>query len=281
MQGILVMLSDEDERMVVTETLQAITETLKITGPAAICQSIETETHQESMLDLLANQLLLLLQQEHPCQEQDDSFEEDGDQGKEEDDDEMAELDALVLCAAADTVAALSAAVGPQFAPYFQRFLPLIARFYKPTKPVSDRSMAIGALAEVVQGMEQGIEPFANDLLQIFLNGMQDVEDEVKSNAAFGIGVLCTFSKDVTAPAYQQILSLLHPLFNPLSTTNMQDNACGCLSRMILSHSELVPLDICVPTLMKSLPLTKDFEENRPIIKALLELIKNGNQYVF
>jgi hypothetical protein len=271
-EGVVALLADEDERMVVTQVFQSIGETLKICGPLPVSGQCSQESFQGSHVDLLANQLLLVLQDMHPCQSRDESFEEE--------DEDLAELDALVITAAADTVASLATAIGPKFAVYFEKFSPCIARFFKPSKPLADRSMAIGALAEIVDGIEDGCTPFTNDLMQLFMKGMQDPEDEVRSNAAFGAGVLCTHSTSDVTGYYPQLLPLLHPLFNPNTPTNMQENACGALCRMILRHQALVPLDVCLPILLQSLPLKKDYEENRPVFKALIKLLQDGNSFV-
>ena len=52
----------------------------------------------------------------------------------------------------------------------------------------------------------------------------------------------------------------------------MQDNAAGCVSRMILKHKEAVPLAEVLPVLVGLLPLKKDFEENEPIYNCIAQL---------
>jgi hypothetical protein len=39
--------------------------------------------------------------------------------------------------------------------------------------------MAIGSIAEIVDGLESGVNPFTNDLMGFFLKGMSDEEDEM------------------------------------------------------------------------------------------------------
>ncbi|KAJ3276052.1 hypothetical protein HDV01_006222 [Terramyces sp. JEL0728] len=276
-EGILLMLKDEEERYVVTQVLQQLGETLKITGPAAVYQAFAGESHTGSHLDLLANQLLSILEGEHPSQIGLSSY---GESLGQEDDENLAELDALTVSVAADTVGALAAAVGPQFVPYFERFFPAISKYYKKNASVQDRSMAIGALAETVDGLEEGATVFTNDLMQFFMKGLQDTEDEVKSNAAFGIGVLVTHTTADVTSSYPTLLQMLHPLFNPNSETNMQDNACGCLCRMIIKNPTSVPLDLALPAILGCLPLTKDYAENRPIFKALIDQLNVNNEYL-
>lgn len=60
----------------------------------------------------------------------------------------------------------------------------------------------------------------------------------------------------------------------------MADNACGCLARLIMKHPEAVPLESTLPTLIQSLPLKTDFEENEPVFQCLMGLIKAQNPVV-
>jgi hypothetical protein len=258
--------------MVVTQGLQYFSETLKITGPAALSQTFTGNSPLTgSHLDFYCNLLLSILSGTHSCQEIDDSFEGDVD------DEELAELDALVITAAADSVGSVACAIGPPFAPYFEKFMPLIAKFYK--KPsVADRSMAVGSLAEAVEGLEVGAAPFKNSLMEIFLMALGDVDDEVKSNAAYGAGLLCLHSKGVEF--IPKLLQLLEPLFSAVSKTNIKDNACGALCRIILLDSNHVPLDYAIAKIFDCLPLQNDYEENRPIYKALFFLLNAGNEMV-
>jgi hypothetical protein len=255
--------------MVVTQGLQYISETLKIAGPATLSQEfVGGDALQSSHLDFLCNLILSIMNGTHSCQQLDDSLVEE----------EMAELDALVITAAADTVGAIASAIGPQFASYFEKFLPLIAKFYK--KPsVADRSMAIGSLAESVEGLEEGVMPFKNALMELFMVALADEDDEVKSNAAYGAGNLCFYTK--ATEHIPKLLQLLHPLFQSTSNTNIKDNACGAVCRIILTDSSAVPLDQALETILGCLPLVKDYEENRPIYKTFVKLLNDGNSFLY
>lgn len=139
-----------------------------------------------SHLDALALQLLEILKKEHVCQCEQEDMEDIS-----QEDDDQAEQDALVINAAADTISALSTVMGPSFSVYFRKFFPLVAKYYKPSRPEVDRNMAIGAIAEAAAGLGSGVTEFTNDLVQLFVKGLRDAEEEVKSNAAYGIGILC------------------------------------------------------------------------------------------
>lgn len=107
------------------------------------------------------------------------------------DEDEQAEFDALLISAASDLVGALAVVLGPSFLPYAQVFIPYIAKYYKKAKPNSERSMAIGCLGEIANGMSSGITEFTEQLLTLFVKAVSDDDEEVRSNAAFAIGALC------------------------------------------------------------------------------------------
>lgn len=169
------------------QTFTEFTDALKEMGPGALADRKNS----------LAEIALLVLQKEHKCQldlEVDDET-SDGSilrRGPQtiEDDDEQAEYDAVLINNAADLVGAMANALGESFGPYFGKFCPLIAKYYKKSRPVSDRSMAIGVLAECAFGLKKGVTPFTNDMLQIIIRALSDEEEEVRSNAAYAIGVL-------------------------------------------------------------------------------------------
>jgi hypothetical protein len=113
--------------------------------------------------------------------------------------------------------------------------------------------------------------------MQVFFRGLIDEEDEVKSNAAYGIGVLFEGTKENVAIHIPQTLQLLHPLFGGDKNTNMQDNACGAVCRLISAQSGSIPLDHVIPVILSSLPLAHDEEEYTAVFKALLPLLQQGN----
>jgi hypothetical protein len=75
-------------------------------------------------------------------------------------------------------------------------------------------------------------------------------------------------------------MSLLQPLFSKTSETNIRDNCCGCISRMILKSKDRVPLDQVLPILLNNLPLTQDYEENEPIFKCIISLLQQNEPFV-
>lgn len=251
-------------------------ELLKKVGPASVYQSFSGEqSGKGSHLDAIAKLLMTILKREHPCQAEDLSF---GDESEESED--FAELDGLVISAAADMVACLAVVLGAQFTPYFESFFPIIFGFCGKNTS-TERSMAIGVLAECCDGLESGASKFTTDLMNLFVQALSDEDCEVKSNAAFGIGMLVTNSDQDTSMYFGTILNLLSPLFVTASKTNLIDNVCGCISRLILKAPDALPLNEVLPVILKTLPLKNDFAENRPVFKMIIILLAQNNPIVY
>ncbi len=62
--------------------------------------------------------------------------------------------------------------------------------FQKPGSTAAEKSFAIGAIAETLQAMGDSISVFAESLYPHFLAMTRDEDEEVRSNAVFGLGIL-------------------------------------------------------------------------------------------
>ena len=172
---------DEEEDKNVVATLNTeIIDALRVMGPVLVAGHLEP----------LAQHVLNLLEKKAPCQAELDMEEE----GASEEDEDQAEYDAMVISTTADLIGMLSQAVGEQFSPCFKHFWPLLKKYYKPTRPVSDRSMAIGVMGEVAGGMKKEITPYTQDMLNLAVAALTDEDDEVRSNAAYATGTVCFHS---------------------------------------------------------------------------------------
>ncbi|CAG8717211.1 14443_t:CDS:2, partial [Dentiscutata heterogama] len=140
-------------------------------------------------------------------------------------------------------VAAMALVLGYDFVPYFKEYIHHIAKYYKKTKPVSERSMAIGCLGETTIGLKDGVSEFTDQLLPLYLKALADEDEEVRSNAAFAVGLLCQHTRLDISSQYGDILSRLHPLFTGQSLLNVTDNACGAVCRMIMACPQAIPMD--------------------------------------
>ncbi|KAF9345873.1 hypothetical protein BGX26_002644 [Mortierella sp. AD094] len=265
MPAILSIWEDEDDKMVVVQICQEMVETVKLCGPGVVAEHIT----------VIAEHLNAIFEKRAYCQQ-----ELADDEGL-LDEDEQAEFDALLISSASDLVGALAAALGESFIPYAKVFIPHIAKYYKKSKPTSERSMAIGCLGEISAGMLGGVTEFTEVIFPIALKGLSDEEAEVRSNAAYTVGALCQNTNLDISSQYPNILTALYPLFQGQNLDNVTDNACGAVARMIMKHPNAVPVDQVLPVFMQALPLKRDYEENEPVYKLLFSLIRSQNAWVF
>jgi importin-4 len=249
-------------RAVVTDINRNVAATLKLCGPAILTQ----ESFAERCTTILAS----IITRSHPCQQDlgDDDDHEDLE------DEESSEYDWLVIDTAMDVVIGLSSALGTQFSELWKIFQKPVMKFAS-SQTNFERSTAIGVIAECTANMGPGVSEFTPVLLKLLLHRLSDEDPETKSNAAYATGLLVFHSTDSNTylPSYNTILSKLEPLLQTQRARTL-DNACGCVSRMIIAHQDKVPVDDIMPVLVGLLPLKDDYEENKPIFDCITGLCK-------
>lgn len=156
----------------------------------------------------------------------------------------------------------------------------------KPNRTEIERSAAIGCLAAVIEGIKGAISPHTQSLLQFFYHAFSDTGDTVLSDSAFAIGLLVEFSEEDLSQEYLHILKVLRPLFvvQPDDSDEKliaKDNATGAVARLILRNTAAVPLNKVLPTFIDALPLEKDYDENRPVFRALFRLFKTNGRDLY
>ncbi|KAI9451749.1 ARM repeat-containing protein [Lactarius psammicola] len=278
---LLEMYEGEDNKGVVSSLCVGLAETINKIGPALLekCQSF-VDVYRRNWLIInctdygkLCSIAKEVLEQKAICQQDPD---QDADEEAPED---QAEYDSVLISSAGDLVAAMANALGADFSSEFSTFHPLIAKYYKKNRSLSDRSSAIGCLAEIISGMKGAITPSTEPLLELLWRAISDPDAEVQSNAAFATGLLVENSEQDLSPQYIALLGALQPLFNlpadaPAPRLNARDNACGTVARLILRNAAAVPLAQVLPVLIGALPLQNDLLENRPVFRAVLFLFQ-------
>ena len=136
----------------------------------------------EPHLDALVQQLLLYLQGKAACQESEDDVEEEDEALLGEGEDH----DFVLMDSVTDLVGTLARSFGGRFAGHAQPLLMPLGKYLAPNRPHTDRSMAIGCYAELVQGMgaEMGGQHCAS-MLQVAQTGLRDGHHEVKVGVFF------------------------------------------------------------------------------------------------
>nr|XP_048676131.1 importin-4 isoform X3 [Caretta caretta] len=256
----------ERERLVAMAVLEALGAVL------TACQ--QEALRSPGRLAELCGALRAVLERKTACQD-------DGLDEEDEEDEEQAEYDAMLLEYAGEGIPALAAAAGGDtFAPYFAGFLPLLLNKMKPSCSVAERSFAVGTLAETLGGLGRATAPFVPRLLPAFLRAARDPDPEVRSNGIFALGVLAEHGGEALLPHYPKILALLAGGSTQESSARVRDNVCGAVARMVLSQPQALPLSQVFPALLRSLPLTEDFEENKTVFRCISFLYENAPQQV-
>lgn len=287
----LELLSAGDERTVTTAICDNFAEAIKVAGPIVV--------GGESELEQLCGELLMILNKNHPSQTMDDDdYEYDGSKDDNEDNinGESSEYDEVLTDSAMDVVVQLAAALGEKFSPILKTFFSTISK-YCTSKSSTERASGIGGLSEIVNGMRQGTTEWTESFLEVLMKGLNDKDLEVRSNSAYGIGLLCYYSQntDVIRSNYMTVLQKLQRLLKKVEKKqrksygnngdNEEDtnerglaNACGCVARMTLRHPDLIPMNDVLPVLISLLPLQDGYEENTPIFELLLDLFQKRNE---
>lgn len=246
-------------RDVVTEINRSVASTLKTTGPSIL--------GQKAMMEQVITVLGTITTKCHPCQQDlgDEDENPDEVQGS-------SEWDWLIIDTALDVLIGLAAALGSQFAEIWKVFQKPILKFISSNEHI-ERSTAVGVVAECVAYMGSAVTPYTATLLPPLLHRLSDEDQETKSNTAYAIGQLVYHSEDEAAylPSFAQILRNLEPLLQ-IQAQRLQDNAAGCLCRMILANPNQVPIPEVLPALVDLLPLKEDYEENKPVYQCLHKL---------
>lgn len=220
--------------------------------------------------------LLQLLKEKTPCQVAAKAeAEEDAD-----DDDH----DHVVIDSVADLIGVLAKAMGPGFIVHFDQLLPPLMKFTRPSRVHSDRSMAIGCFAEVVEHVGPESIKYASTFLPIIQEGLTDSMESVRRNCAFCLGVFVTSTGTAMAGNFMQMLQWLHPLCTrPVAQTNADmggadvDNALSAVVRMIKVAPASIPLQVVLPAMLVALPLRVDELEGIMVYGSLIELIAASN----
>lgn len=253
----------------VTDIHRDVAATLKLCGPAVLM------TENGTVVPDLCQQLLAVITKRHPCQQ------DLGDEADEDILDESSEYDWLVIETAMEVVTCLAVALGSQFAELWKMFEKPIVK-YASSQESTERSAAVGTIAECVGNMGEGCTQYTTAMLKLLLHRLSDEDPETKSNAVYGIGLLCekTSNDDEIVKNLPTIFSKIEPLLDAQDQARLLDNTAGCVSRFIAKHPEKLPIAEVLPRLVNLLPLREDYEENKPVFGMIVKLYQRSDPTV-
>jgi hypothetical protein len=229
-----------------------------------------------TLFEKIAHCVQKVLAYKTKCQQENDDENEEtgGGDNREQDGRDDAEYDAMLISTGGDLLPVLTsiACVGKVsfFPSYLGSIIPKLQKRLRHQASVSDRSFVIGVLAETVQNMNEGlVTPFLQSLFTMFYQYLIDDDEEVRTNACFGMGVLCIVANQQLIGQYEIILNRLSQVLIKEINLRMIDNICSCLCRMIVVSPKHVPLGQVLPVLFQHLPLREDFAEANSVFTAL------------
>ncbi|AJV37977.1 Kap123p [Saccharomyces cerevisiae YJM683] len=277
-------LSDEFETSMVITVMEDFANMIKQFGAIIIMDNGDS-----SMLEALCMQVLSVLKGTHTCQTID--IEEDVPRDEELD---ASETEATLQDVALEVLVSLSQALAGDFAKVFDNFRPVVFGLFQ-SKSKNKRSSAVGAASELALGMKEQ-NPFVHEMLEaLVIRLTSDKSLEVRGNAAYGVGLLCEYASMDISAVYEPVLKALYELLSAAdqkalaaeddeATREIIDrayaNASGCVARMALKNSALVPLEQTVPALLAHLPLNTGFEEYNPIFELIMKLYQENSPVI-
>ena len=162
------MIGDDDDKETVARICEAI---------SSFLQSFGKNLFDESQLGQLIVQIVDVLKQEAACNENDYK-------------DEEADHDAILMIAVSDLIDDLARTYGKDFAPFLKHLFVPILNYAKDGRSDTDKVMAIGTLSEISNSIGDLIIPYTETLIQLFMSGSKSLNQNIKRNSIFGIGVL-------------------------------------------------------------------------------------------
>ncbi|KAJ6177686.1 hypothetical protein N7519_008147 [Penicillium mononematosum] len=255
------MWTEEDDRSTVADINRNMAENLRFCGPALIAN--------ETMLHNVIQMITDIITKQHICQVEFGPEEETLEAGE-----ETSEFDWIVVDTALDVVSGMAAAMGQSFAELWKVFEKTILRYAGSSESL-ERATAVGVLAECINGMGAAVTPFTSVFMKLLLHRLADEDSQTKSNAAYAVGRLIQHS-NADAEIIKEIPTILSRLETCLqmNVSRLQDNATGCVSRMILRYRDSVPIKDVLPALVNILPLKNDYEENEPLYRMICQMYK-------
>lgn len=228
----------------------------------------------EANTSALYQSILLILQEKSVCQLE----------SKKEEDDDDDDHDNIVIDGITDLIGALGKAIGPTFITTFNVFITPLLKFTKESRSFSDRSMAIGCFAEVVESIGTGSIAYLDVILPILQRGLADPMEAVRRNSAFCVATLVKSCREGVVHCYAPFLQLLYPLCaNGAVQTGVDaggadiDNALSAVASMINTSIESVPLDQVLPVMINALPLRADHVEGENVYGVIIKLLESNN----
>lgn len=270
---------DDMEKEPVAAALIGICGVLEMVGVAAL--GVTNPVDNTQLGQTLVKKLHDVLKEKLPCQKIEKH--ETHHTGEDDDDDDH---DNVVMDAATDTIAYMAKAAGSAFEGYYQTLHKPLMKFTKSNRAFTDRAMALGCVAEVLQEFDSAsASKYVDSVLPVIAEALQDRMEEVRRNGTYCLGVVCSSVGAPLTVHYSRFLQILQPLcVRPAAQLVAGDvggadvdNALSAVAKMIVVAADAVPLAQVLPAMVAALPLRADLTEAASVYGCFIQLIMTGN----
>eukprot|EP01118_Nematostelium_gracile_P015750 TRINITY_DN6368_c0_g1_i2.p1 TRINITY_DN6368_c0_g1~~TRINITY_DN6368_c0_g1_i2.p1 ORF type:complete len:378 (-),score=90.76 TRINITY_DN6368_c0_g1_i2:45-1178(-) len=247
------MLEQDDDKDTIISICESVSIIAKELGPAAL------EKYLPSLVTCFVN----LIKKKAAC------FNQEEDEGEDD-----SEREILVIEYSCDCIVDICKVIKTMIAPYFEFICAEIFKYFSKESP-RYRSLAAGTLAELSSAEGPLVANYLTNLFPLVFRGLEDSDEETRSNCAYWCGVLCENGGDTATNFYNDILQRLSVLFRSRnSIPNIIDNASAAIARMILARPQKLPMEQILPVFLAEIPMKKDYEENKTVFEALFSLLR-------
>ncbi|XP_059170198.1 importin-4-like isoform X2 [Physella acuta] len=252
----------EVDRTVVMTAVDALQELLDKIGQLVLSITGAADAILSAMKEIFTHKVA--------CQDQEDDGEDETE----------AEFDSMLIESAGDVLPVMARIMGgDNFLPFFTSFVQDLLKRLKETSSTSEKSFAVGTLAEVIEACGPPVGcAFTSVLYPVFTRMTKDEDEEVRSNSVFALGVLAVNGGDAMISHYTDILKTLFTVMNAERNPRVLDNVCAAVCRMVWHSQQNVPLAQVLPVIVQLLPLKEDFEENVTVFTCLMKLYTENVQ---
>ena len=227
------LFNEESNREVIERVLENMCDLADDFGPSVFNDKIEQ----------LIKYIIMFLEKKTFCQsgelqgedgnqleEMDENPEDDSE---EEEEDDGIDHDKLIFGNVTDLIISLTRAYGNEFMQALAVLIPQVVLYTSDKHPLSDKSMAIGCLAEVFAAAEGVIPNYFADYLPLLEKFSTTSDVKMNRHVAYSIGVLAQHAPILFGPHVNSAIALLQKLHSNCDSAESQDNVVAASCRII------------------------------------------------
>ncbi len=265
-------LKEDEDREVVSRTLESLCDLIKAIGPAVI----------EDRLPLFVECIMILLAQKAMCMREDsDEEEDDEEEGKagkskakaaqeEEDDEEELDHDEMLIVNIVELIQDLAKATGSAIIPMYSEVLEILMKYTRAPHPENDCVVAVGCFTDLFRSLPEIIPQYGPKIMPLCLKGCRSGKNDITRNSAYCLGILTEYGKDFVVPHINEIMAALKSAYELPKAAEPRDNAVSSLLRLFVAHPDKIPVEMVLPAIFDHLPLNGDVEENNNVARSLI-----------